>query len=153
MADLEVLNRHFVVGPEARFGKLADGVVVAEIDNSLATATISLYGRYVVSWRPKHQNKLVIWVSKLAQFKPGKVIRGGVPICWPWFCAHSSNAKLPAHGCARISPWDVVSVGALDNGAGESLWRCPTLIGAAIQGHGQCASRLESRLALRWKWR
>jgi D-hexose-6-phosphate mutarotase len=113
------LTRRFGGQEQCSFRQLGDGVVVAEIDNSLATATISLYGGHIVSWRPKHQVEPVLWVSKSVQFKLGKAIRGGVPICWPWFGAHPSNAKLPAHGYARISPWDVVSVRALDNGAAE----------------------------------
>ncbi len=86
MGDIEILKHSFAIGFLVRFEKLADGVVVAEIDNSLAIAIISLYGGHVVSWRPKHQDQPVLWVSKLAQFKLGKAIRGGVPICWPW-CA------------------------------------------------------------------
>lgn len=119
MGDIEVLNDRFGTGNQIRFEKLAGGVVVAEINNSLATATISRYGGHVISWQPKHHVEPVLWLSKLAQFKPGKAIRGGVPICWPWFGAHPSDAKLPAHGYARISPWEVVSVRCLDNGATE----------------------------------
>lgn len=119
MDSTKQLTHHFGGNAQILFRQLGDEIVVAEIDNSLATATISLYGGHVVSWRPKHQVAPVLWVSKLAQFKPGKAIRGGVPICWPWFGAHPSNSKLPAHGYARISPWEVVSVHALQGGATE----------------------------------
>lgn len=119
MDSIRELALRFGGDAQILFQQLADGVVLAEIDNSLATATISLYGGHVVTWRPKHQVEPVLWVSKLAQFKPGKAIRGGVPICWPWFGAHPLNAKLPAHGYARISPWEVVSVRSLDGGATE----------------------------------
>ena len=146
MGDIEVLNHHFVSGTHIRFKKLADGVVVAENANSLATATISLYGGHVVIWRPKHQDEPVLWVSKLAQFKPGKAIRGGVPICWPWFGAHPSNPKLPAHGYARISPWEVVAVRALDNGAEEiTLALSDTDLSPA---HGPRAVRLSARITV-----
>jgi D-hexose-6-phosphate mutarotase len=118
MNDSEVLNSRFSRGSQIRFRQLADGIVVAEID-PLATATISLQGGHVVSWRSKDQVEPVLWVSKLAQFKPGKAIRGGVPICWPWFGAHQRDAKLPGHGYARISPWEVTSVNLLDGGATE----------------------------------
>lgn len=102
-----------------RFTQFADGIVVAEIDNPLATATISLYGGHVVAWWPKHQTTPVLWLSKLAKFATGKAIRGGVPICWPWFGAHPSDKNLPGHGYARISPWDVDSVRTLEGGATE----------------------------------
>lgn len=146
MGDIEVLNHRFVSGTHIRFEKLADGVVVAEIDNSLATATISLYGGHVVSWRPKHQVEPVLWVSNLVQFKPGKAIRGGVPICWPWFGAHPSNATLPAHRYARTSAWEVASVRALDNGATEiTLALSDTNLS---RDHGPQAVRLSVRITV-----
>lgn len=119
MNDCESLNRRFSRGAQIRFGQLGNALVLAEIDTPLATAEISLHGGHVVSWRPKHQAKPVLWVSKSAQFIPGKAIRGGVPICWPWFGAHPSDAKLPGHGYARISPWEVAAVNSLDSGAVE----------------------------------
>lgn len=125
MNDIEVLNRRFSTGAQLRFRQLADGIVVAEIDNPLATATISLHGGHVVSWQPKHQVEPVLWVSKSVKFIPGKAIRGGVPICWPWFGAHLTDAKLPGHGYARISPWEVVSVHFLDGGATEMTLSLP----------------------------
>jgi D-hexose-6-phosphate mutarotase len=117
MNDIAVLNQRFSTSSQLRFRQLTSEVVVAEIDNSLAAATISLYGGHVVNWRPKHQVEPVLWLSKLAQFKPGKAIRGGVPICWPWFGAHPSQASLPGHGYARIANWDLTSVQTLINGA------------------------------------
>jgi len=54
-------------------------------------------------------------VSKLAKFIPGKAIRGGVPICWPWFGAPTSRTSLPGHGYTRITPWELKSVETLDN--------------------------------------
>lgn len=125
MNDSEELNRRFSRGAHIRFRQLDNELVLAEIDTPLATATISLHGGHVVSWRPKHQAEPVLWVSKSAQFKPGKAIRGGVPICWPWFGAHPSDAKLPGHGYARISPWEVAAVNLLDSGAVEIILSLP----------------------------
>ncbi len=51
----------------------------------------------------------MLGVSKLAQFVPGKAIRAGVPICWPWFGTHPTNSHVPGHGFARVVPWDVES--------------------------------------------
>lgn len=146
MDSTRELTHRFGGDAQILFRQLGEGVVVAEIDNSLATATISLYGGHVVSWRPKHQVEPVLWVSKLAQFKPGKAIRGGVPICWPWFGAHPSNAELPAHGYARISPWEVVSVRALDIGATEiTLALSDTDLS---RDHGPRAVRLSVRITV-----
>ena len=101
------------------FNKFSDDIVIVEIENSLATAAVSLYGGHVVSWQPKTQTKPVLWVSKLVKYQQGKAIRGGVPICWPWFGGHPTNASLPGHGYARITPWELTSVQTLSNGATE----------------------------------
>lgn len=101
------------------FKKLADNIVVLEIENSLAIAAVSLYGGHIVSWKPKSQSKPVLWVSELVKFQQGKAIRGGVPICWPWFGAHPSQASLPGHGYARLTHWELTSVQTLTNGATE----------------------------------
>ena len=99
------------------FSELSDDIVTVEIENLLATAAVSLYGGHVVSWQPKTQAKPVLWVSELAKYQRGKAIRGGVPICWPWFGAHPTNVALPAHGYARLTNWKLVSIQALSTGA------------------------------------
>jgi len=119
MKNSDELNRRFGIASQVYFKQLPDGIVVAEIDNALATATISLDGGHVITWWPKHQSSPVLWVSKLAKFIPGKAIRGGVPICWPWFGAHPTDTKLPGHGYARITPWVVDSVRTFAGGATE----------------------------------
>lgn len=98
---------------------MGTGLVLAKIDTPHATATVSMCGGHVVSWRPKHQVEPVLWVSKLAKFTPGKAIRGGAPICWPWFGAHPRQTSLPGHGYARITPWELKSVETLVNGTTE----------------------------------
>jgi len=55
----------------------------------------------------------VIWLSKFAQFSPGKSIRGGVPVCWPWFGPHGQNPQFPGHGFARTVPWALVDASRL----------------------------------------
>jgi D-hexose-6-phosphate mutarotase len=117
MNHIQELNQQFGYGTELYFEELGTEIVVAQIDSALATATISLYGGQVVDWRPKHQETPVLWVSKLATFTPGKAIRGGVPICWPWFGSHPTRPQLPGHGYARISPWDVAATERMNDGA------------------------------------
>ena len=119
MKTIDQLNRDFGTNSEISFRALPDNIVIAEISNSLATASVSLYGGHVVSWQPRTQTKPVLWLSDLARFQPGKAIRGGVPICWPWFGAHPSQATLPGHGYARITHWELNSVQTLANGTTE----------------------------------
>jgi D-hexose-6-phosphate mutarotase len=58
-------------------------------------------------------------MSPDAQFATGKAIRGGIPVCWPWFGAHASDDKRPAHGFARTQPWQVKGTRSLDDGSTE----------------------------------
>ena len=119
MKTIDQLNRDFGTYSEISFRQLPDNIVIADISNSLATASVSLYGGHIVSWQPKTQTKPVLWLSDLVKFQQGKAIRGGVPICWPWFGAHPSQASLPGHGYARITPWELNSVHTLANGTTE----------------------------------
>ncbi len=103
------LNNKFGIGKELGFKEIAEGIIAIEVDTALATASVSLMGGQVLTWHPKSQQEPVLWVSELAQYIPGKAIRGGVPICWPWFGAHPSDSHLPGHGFARVIPWKVAS--------------------------------------------
>jgi dihydroxy-acid dehydratase len=97
----------FVIPGQLSFRVGAGGLTYADIDNHGGRATICLQGAHVVSFRPKSQHAPVVWVSDAAKFAPGKSIRGGAPVCWPWFGAHASEASFPAHGFARTVPWTV----------------------------------------------
>jgi len=119
MNHVDLMRRSYSNHSEIQFRKLTEEVVVLDVENAHATASISLYGGQVLTWRPKCQVEPVLWLSEAAHFTSGKAIRGGVPICWPWFGANSINSKLPAHGYARISPWVLQSIRSLDSGATE----------------------------------
>ncbi len=95
------------------------GLVFAEIDNAGGAARICLQGAHVVTWKPKAQAEPVIWVSDMATFAPGKSIRGGVPICWPWFGPHATESGFPGHGFARTVLWEVTA--ATEHGATTEL--------------------------------
>lgn len=75
---------------------------VLVIDHPQAQAVISLQGAQLLLWQPRDQ-KPVIWLSEKAQFVAGKALRGGIPICWPWF----GRTAQPAHGFARNLPWQL----------------------------------------------
>ena len=90
------------------------------ISNKFATAKISLYGAHILSYVPAGDAE-VLFMSTSAQFVPGKAIRGGIPVCWPWFGKNTDCADLPAHGFARVSFWRVAEFYALDNGSSELI--------------------------------
>jgi glucose-6-phosphate 1-epimerase len=81
------------------------------IKHDKCQASISLYGGQVLTWQPKGQ-KDVFWLSKEALYQEGKVIRGGIPLCWPWFGAHwyDRDNKAGNHGFARQKNWQIDTI-------------------------------------------
>jgi D-hexose-6-phosphate mutarotase len=117
MTNAAQLNTQFGIEGQLNFREDASGLVVAEIDNGLATASLCLQGAHLMTWRPKSQAEPVVWLSRDAKLATGKSIRGGAPVCWPWFGAHAFEASFPGHGFARTVPWRVVESGMEPDGA------------------------------------
>ena len=92
------------------------GLPLLKVNNKFATAEIYLQGAQLTHFQP-HGEKPVLWLSDDSRFEPGAAIRGGVPICWPWFSAHPYEASLPSHGFARISNWTLDKVDATEDGS------------------------------------
>lgn len=110
------LNQKFAIPGHVSFKEGPGGLTVAEVANSLAESTIALQGAHIMTFTPRGQEP-VVWLSKFAKFAPGKSIRGGVPICWPWFGPHATDATLPGHGFARTVMWEVLETGTVPDGA------------------------------------
>ena len=109
MTNIQDLNKRFSIEDAANSLKFKAGkgdIPVVEIKSDLASATISLQGAHILSWKPSNERD-VIWISNDASYAMGKSIRGGVPLCWPWFGAHENNDAFPAHGFARTVLWQV----------------------------------------------
>ncbi len=125
MTDLKTLNSQFGIANHLLFETDPGGLTLVKIDNDFASASIALQGGHVMTWTP-HNAEAVIWLSPAAKLAPGKSIRGGVPICWPWFGPHESQTDFPAHGFARTTPWDVVSTTQRDDGATQLVLKLAT---------------------------
>jgi D-hexose-6-phosphate mutarotase len=117
--SLADLNTRFGINEQLKFIEGPNGLMFAEIDNALGTSYICLQGAHITTFRPKDQVEPVIWVSKFAKFAPGKSIRGGAPVCWPWFGAHATESSFPGHGFARTVMWEVTQSAALPSGETE----------------------------------
>lgn len=85
---------------------LPSGFEVIHLDNQFGSCDVSLYGGHLLSYIPKGQ-KEVIWLSPQAIFEPGKAIRGGCPICSPWFGPKTGDVQ---HGYARTALWKLDSI-------------------------------------------
>ncbi len=114
---ITALNTQFGIEGQLSFSEDASGLVVAKIDNAQGTASLCLQGAHLMSWQPKSQSVPVVWLSRDAKLAAGKSIRGGAPVCWPWFGAHSTEAGFPGHGFARTVPWRVIESATEPDGA------------------------------------
>jgi glucose-6-phosphate 1-epimerase len=98
-----------------------NGLQFLSVENSHTTATIALQGAHVMHWQPKSATQPVLWLSSNARYTEGRSIRGGIPICWPWFGAHPTDSSYCPHGFARVIPWKVLQTSILANGATRLL--------------------------------
>jgi glucose-6-phosphate 1-epimerase len=115
--DIAAINARFGLPGSLQFTEGRGGLEMIEIHNDLATATISPYAGQVLSYRPLHAPDDLLFVSERAYYAPGKAIKGGVPICWPWFGSDPENKGRGGHGFVRAWRWSVRSCVALPNGA------------------------------------
>lgn len=99
-----------------------DGVELIEIENHFASAVITTFGGSVLSYTPKHQQDL-LWVSDRAVYDGTKPVRGGIPVCWPWF-GKAVEEGLPAHGFVRNMVWDIEAIEQLENGVVSVCLSC-----------------------------
>jgi glucose-6-phosphate 1-epimerase len=93
------------------------GLPFLVVDTDRCRARLSSYGAQLCEWTPAGQSTSVLFLSPHAVFAPGKAIRGGVPICFPWFANHPTDRTKPAHGFARTRTWRVGDVTRGDAGA------------------------------------
>jgi glucose-6-phosphate 1-epimerase len=93
----------------------------AQVTLPTCTATLYLQGAHVAEWQPKGSEP-VLFLSSHSAFTPGKAIRGGIPICFPWFGPRTDGGPGPSHGFARIQPWELAFAALMpDSGDGERL--------------------------------
>jgi glucose-6-phosphate 1-epimerase len=94
-----------------------NGLEVVELETPASTCSVALHGAQVLSFTPRGERDW-LWVSDRARWNVGSALRGGVPICFPWFGPHPAERGFPAHGFARTRVWRLVGV---DEMAGARL--------------------------------
>jgi len=97
--------------------ELSQGLLAIVVEHSKVKAKVSLYGGQVLNWQP-HGEKEVFWLSKSSSFEQGKAIRGGIPLCWPWFGVHpnDNNNSFGKHGFARGQLWQLGDIEISEQG-------------------------------------
>ncbi len=112
-----------------------------------AQGEVYLHGAHVTSWHPTGR-KPVLWMSGQSFFDSAKPIRGGIPVCFPWFGPHPSDSQKPAHGTARIQKWIPVKSRWTAEGVAELLLESQ-LAPFDVQLHIRMGQALELRMNTR----
>ena len=86
-----------------------------------AAGEIYLHGAHLTSWKPAGREE-VLFLSALSQWELGRPIRGGVPICFPWFGGKADDPKAPAHGFVRTKAWRIESIAQAGDGVTVSMF-------------------------------
>ena len=110
----ELRNRYAVPGVSFEPGE--GGLVRVVVSTEAAEAHVYLHGAHVTRFRPRGQADL-LFLSAKSLFAPGKAIRGGVPVIFPWFGAKAGDPSAPAHGLVRTVDWALHEVSAAGEGA------------------------------------
>ena len=108
--DIATLQARFNL-PKLLTFEEQNGLIRAKVHTPEATATIYLQGAHLTAWEPGDAGP-VIFLSSKTELAPGKPIRGGVPVVFPWFANDSKKDRLdghpgPAHGFARVQEWSL----------------------------------------------
>src|SRR5216683_3568379 len=116
--EAATLADQFDIPKALRFEDGPGGLVRAVISTPAAEADLYLQGAHVTHWTPRGQRP-VLFVSPKSLFAPGKAIRGGVPVIFPWFGPRGDGKPGPAHGFARIMEWAIEGAKMHDGGKVE----------------------------------
>jgi glucose-6-phosphate 1-epimerase len=107
--DIDTLNSLYSHAGYVTFKEGPGGFPIALITTPHATAAITSYGAHLLSYRFTSESDDLLFLSEKAIFREGTPIRGGVPICWPWFGPDPQNLGRSDHGLVRTRIWNVVS--------------------------------------------
>ena len=88
MNFIDQLNQQYAIDQRVEFTQGEGDLPFITVNAHKASATISLLGGQVLSYKPVKENHDLLFISDNAYFETGKATKGGTPICWPWFAAH-----------------------------------------------------------------
>lgn len=114
---LDTLNATHGQPGQLRLEEGPGGLPIINVHNAHARAQISLYGAQVLAFRPRAADADVLFLSPQALYQSGKAIRGGVPVCWPWFGPDPQGLGRPNHGFARTRLWTLQHTATTAEGA------------------------------------
>jgi glucose-6-phosphate 1-epimerase len=109
-AEVAEMNEKFGISGIAEIVAGEGGLPKIRVSSAGADGEMYLHGAHLTSWTPAGMQQDVIWLSRASMWETEKPIRGGVPICFPWFGPNPENSEAPAHGVARLYSWQLESI-------------------------------------------
>lgn len=97
------------------------GLPLIRLETPTCTAVMALQGAHLLKFSAKDGQPL-LWVSPNCDFTPGAALRGGIPVCLPWFGVNAADPKKPKHGFARNREWQLSDAQLLTNGDAEIIF-------------------------------
>lgn len=107
--DVTEQDRRFGIPDVARVCEGNGGLARVEVMSPIASGEIYVHGAHVTSWRPLGGDE-VLFLSSKSRWEEGQAIRGGIPICFPWFRGKAGDPQAPAHGVVRTRSWQLYSI-------------------------------------------
>ncbi|KAF0237451.1 MAG: glucose-6-phosphate [Prolixibacteraceae bacterium] len=118
--NIDELDDKFSIEGELGIAELEENMAFITISNKFADADICLYGGHITNFKP-HKTMPVLWMSPDSKYEEGRPIRGGIPVCFPWFGPHKTDSAKPQHGFVRLMYWNLQETAPLPTG--ETLIR------------------------------
>jgi glucose-6-phosphate 1-epimerase len=115
------LDRRFGIPGVAQVSEGNGGLPRVRISGSFGQGEMYLHGAQVTSWKPAGSEEL-LFVSTESRWEEGQAIRGGIPICFPWFRAKVNDPHAPAHGVVRTKAWQLESIVETEAGVTVSMF-------------------------------
>jgi len=107
------LDHRFGIPGVAKVCEGNGGLPRVRITGAFGEGEVYLHGAHVTSWKPAGNDE-VLFVSTKSHWQEGQAIRGGIPICFPWFGPKAGAAKAPPHGLVRTRPWALHAIARED---------------------------------------
>ena len=139
MLDIDELEDKFSIEGEVGFAELEENMAFITVSNKYADADICLYGAHITNFKP-HKTMPVLWMSPDSKYQEGSPIRGGIPVCFPWFGPHKTDSLMPQHGFGRLMYWNVLETSSMPTGETMvKLQLCSSAVTKTYWNHDFCA--------------
>ncbi|MEI8019737.1 MAG: hypothetical protein WCH39_16150, partial [Schlesneria sp.] len=119
--EITELNRRFGIPEIVKIVAGHGGLTKVEVTSRSAHGEMYLHGAHVTSWKPANGEE-VLFVSSQSQWNDSRPIRGGVPVCFPWFSSKVDDVNAPMHGFARTTAWQLESIVQTDDSVIVSMF-------------------------------